>query len=107
MKLCWLPHSPARSSDTLVATHRQTWLTSQPVSPLAWRAIIRSSTATSEVALVVGRRLLRAEDLELYPLYVALAEGSLSETEFADWLRPHIKPDGARRVNERRARYAR
>lgn len=67
----------------------------------------RTAAVVCESFILLNGSVLHAEDLELYPLYVALAEGSLSEAEFAGWLRPHIKPDGARRVNERRARYAR
>jgi death-on-curing protein len=67
----------------------------------------RTAAVVCESFILLNGSVLHAEDLELYPLYVALDEGSLSDAEFADWLRQHIKPDGAKRVNERRARYAR
>ena len=51
--------------------------------------------------------VLDADDLDLYPRYVALAEGSLSEAEFATWLRERIRLGGNQRVNEERASYAR
>jgi death-on-curing protein len=43
----------------------------------------------------------------LYPHYVALAEGGLSEAEFASWLRVHIRLDDDKRVNEAAASYGR
>ena len=51
--------------------------------------------------------VLHAEDLERYPVYIALAEGSLPEGECAVWLRQHIKLEVRKRVNEPRSRRAR
>lgn len=67
----------------------------------------RTTAVVCESFVLLNGSILHAEDLELYPLNIALAEGSLSEAEFASWLRARIKPDGARRVNEPRASYAR
>jgi death-on-curing protein len=50
---------------------------------------------------------LVASDEDKYVAMIALAEGSLSEAEFATWLRQHIRLGGRKRVNEPRARYAR
>jgi death on curing protein len=67
----------------------------------------RTAAVACETFIVLNGGVLDAEDLELYPRYVALAEGSMPETEFAEWLRQHIKLDVNKRVNEPRARYAR
>lgn len=67
----------------------------------------RTAAVACEVFIMLNSAALHADDLELYPLYVALAEGSLSEAEFASWLREHISLDDNKRVNEPRARYAR
>lgn len=57
--------------------------------------------------IVLSGGTLDADDIALYPQYLALAEGSLSEAEFAAWLRQHIRTDAKKQVNEPRARYAR
>ena len=44
-----------------------------------------------------------ADTLALYPAYIALAEGSLAEADFAAWLRRHLRTGYARGVNEPRA----
>jgi death-on-curing protein len=67
----------------------------------------RTAAVACETFIMLNGAVLLADDLELYPRYVALAEGSLSETEFASWLREHIRLDGKKQVNESRARYAR
>jgi len=49
---------------------------------------------------------LDADDVALYPIYIGLAEGSLGESEFADWIRQHLAPkDNA--VQESTAGYQR
>lgn len=67
----------------------------------------RTGAVACEVFILLNGGTLDADDLELYPCYAALAEGSLSEAEFATWLRQHIRLGGNKRVNEPRARYAR
>lgn len=67
----------------------------------------RTAAVACEAFIMLNGAILQADDLELYPLYLALAEGSLSEAEFADWLRQHISLDARKRVNEPRARYTR
>jgi len=66
-----------------------------------------TSAVACETFIMLNGGVLDAEDLELYPRYVALAEGSLSESEFAAWLREHIKLNDTKQVNEPRQRYAR
>lgn len=67
----------------------------------------RTAAVVCETFIMLNGAALTAEDLDLYPRYVALAEGSLAEAGFAHWLRRHISLDGNKRVNEPRARYAR
>ena len=67
----------------------------------------RTAAVVCETFIMLNGGVLLADDLELYPRYLGLAEGSLSEAEFASWLRQHIKLDGGKRVNEPGAHYAR
>jgi death-on-curing protein len=46
--------------------------------------------------------VLEADNVELYPLYIALAEGKLCERDFAAWLRGHVKLKPGKRVQEPR-----
>mgnify|MGYP003466827566 CR=1 FL=1 len=50
---------------------------------------------------------LKASDEEKYIAMLGLAEGSLGETGFADWLRKHLALAPGNQVNEPRAAYAR
>jgi death on curing protein len=67
----------------------------------------RTAAVVCETFIMLNGGALDADDLDLYPRYLALAEGSLPEAEFATWLREHIKLDTKKSVNEPRARYAR
>ena len=67
----------------------------------------RTAHVCYRVFLALNGADLAASDEDKYVSMIALAEGSLSETEFATWLREHIKLDARKRVNEPRARYAR
>ena len=66
----------------------------------------RTAAVACEVFIMLNSAELDAEDHELYPLYLGLAEGSLDEASFAEWLRPRIvaRPQG--KVQEPSARYA-
>jgi death-on-curing protein len=67
----------------------------------------RTAAVACEVFIRLNSASLEATDLELYPVYLALAEGSLDEAGFAAWLRPriHAKPGG--KVQEPKASYRR
>ena len=65
----------------------------------------RTAAVACETFVELNGAELQADDLELYPVYIALAEGSLSEAQFAAWLRQRIVPKRARGVQEPRARY--
>lgn len=67
----------------------------------------RTAAVACETFIRLNSATLQADDLELYPLYLGLAEGSLDETEFADWLRKHLALAPGNRVNEAHASYAR
>ncbi len=67
----------------------------------------RTAHVCYRVFLALNDADLDASDEEKYVTMIALAEGSLSEAEFATWLRQHIRLGGNKRVNEPRARYAR
>lgn len=53
----------------------------------------RTAAVLCEVFIELNGGQLVADDLELYPQYIGLAEGSLDETEFARWLRERIVID--------------
>jgi len=65
----------------------------------------RTAAVCCEVFIRLNDATLDADDLELYPVYLALAEGSLEETAFAEWLRPRLVLSAADRVNEPKAAY--
>jgi death-on-curing protein len=67
----------------------------------------RTAAVICETFLLLNGATLQADDLELYPLYLALAEGALSESDFAAWLRQHITVDADKHVHEKHAPYAR
>ena len=62
----------------------------------------RTSAVACEVFIMLNGGVLEAEDHELYPQYLGLAEGMTSESEFADWLRPRIAIRHGHRVQEAR-----
>ena len=65
----------------------------------------RTAAVACEVFVMLNSAELNAEDHELYPLYLGLAEGSLDEAGFAEWLRSRIvaRPQG--KVQEQPVRY--
>lgn len=67
----------------------------------------RTAAVACETFIRLNSGALQADDLELYPVYLALAEGSLAEDELAAWLRAHLVLDTDGSVNEPRAAYAR
>jgi len=67
----------------------------------------RTAAVVCETFIVLNGAILHADNVELYPMYLGLAEGSLDEAEFAAWLRQHIRVAADKQVHEKRARYAR
>jgi death on curing protein len=65
----------------------------------------RSAAVACETFIELNGATLEAEDLDLFPIYLALAEGKLSESEFAAWLRPRIRPHKAGEVHEPKRAY--
>jgi len=65
----------------------------------------RTAAVACETFLELNGARLDAEDLELYPLYLALAEGKLSEREFAAWLRGRVHTRGRGEAHEPRPAY--
>lgn len=65
----------------------------------------RTAAVACETFIVLNGGRLDADDVALYPMYIALADGTLSEAEFATWLRRHLRlSKGA--VHESRTAYA-
>lgn len=52
----------------------------------------RTAAVVCETFIALNGASLHADNLELYPMYLALAEGSLDEVGFAGWLRQRIRP---------------
>lgn len=67
----------------------------------------RTAAVCCETFIRLNDATLAADDLSLYPIYIALAEGSLDEDGFAAWLRQQIVVAPGHRVSEPRATYAR
>jgi death on curing protein len=51
----------------------------------------RTAAVVCETFLELNGMSLEATDIELYPVFLSLAEGSLSESELAAWLTSHTK----------------
>ena len=60
----------------------------------------RTAAVSCETFIMLNGATLTASDLELFPIYLALAEGKLSEQEFATWLRGHLQSPKRNQVNE-------
>jgi death-on-curing protein len=67
----------------------------------------RTAHVCYRVFLALNDVEFTAGDEDKYVAMLALAEGSLAESEFASWLRQRIKRKPAKRVQEPKARYAR
>ena len=65
----------------------------------------RTAAVACELFLVLNQAALQASNIELYPVYLSLAEGSLSEAEFADWLRPRLRLAAGDAVHEPKQRH--
>ena len=65
----------------------------------------RTAAVACEVFIVLNGGSLDAEDHELYPQYLGLADGSIGEAEFAAWLRTRIRAKGGAAVHEAAAPY--
>ncbi len=65
----------------------------------------RTAAVACEVFIMLNDAVLAAEDHELYPMYLDLAEGGIDEGAFADWLRPRIRMTHTRQVQEERTPY--
>ncbi|HEX7029691.1 MAG TPA: type II toxin-antitoxin system death-on-curing family toxin [Gammaproteobacteria bacterium] len=66
----------------------------------------RTAAVCCETFLVLNGGTLTADDPELFPIYLALAEGKLREKDFAAWLREHIETGPRDEVHEARATYS-
>jgi death-on-curing protein len=67
----------------------------------------RTSAVACEVFIMLNGGLLEAEDHELYPHYLGLADGSINETEFAQWLCQRITAKQSGKLQEKYAIYSR
>ena len=67
----------------------------------------RTAHVCYRVFLALNDAQLEAGGEEKYAHMLALADGSLSETDFAGWLRPRLRLQAGSAVNEPKARYRR
>lgn len=67
----------------------------------------RTAAVTCATVIVLNGGELVADDIALYPLYIALSDGSLPEAELGIGLRKHVVPTTDVNVQETRTRYAR
>jgi len=65
----------------------------------------RTAAVACETFLELNAATLESEDLELYPVYLGLAEGKLSERDFAAWLRRCVRTRGRGEAHEPRPAY--
>lgn len=65
----------------------------------------RTAAVICETFLVLNGGRLQADDLELYPMYLGLAEGSLSEADCAGWLRQRLTLTSGLSVQEHPPHY--
>ena len=65
----------------------------------------RTAAVMCEVFIELNDGHLEADDIELYPQYIGLAEGSIAEAEFASWLRDRIVIDRPDELQETSAGY--
>ncbi len=64
----------------------------------------RTAAVACETFIMLNDGELEADNVELYPIYIALAEGTLKQKPFANWLRQHIRMKPGKRVQEPRTR---
>lgn len=60
----------------------------------------RTAAVACETFLMLNGMVLDVDDLTLYPVFIALADASLPEGDFATWLRPHLRFAGGHSVQE-------
>ena len=65
----------------------------------------RTAAVACETFLELNGATLEADDLELYPLYLELAEGKVDERNFAAWLRGRVRSRGRGEAHEPRPAY--
>ncbi len=52
----------------------------------------RTAAVVCEIFLELNAYVLVATDADLYPVFIGLADGTISEAELAEWLRGHSRP---------------
>jgi death-on-curing protein len=60
----------------------------------------RTAAVACETFIELNGTRLDAEDIDLFPRFLALAEGRLTAEELAGWLRAHIEPPTHNRIHE-------
>jgi death on curing protein len=66
----------------------------------------RTAAVLCELFIIVNGARLCATDQELLEVILALAEGTLSEEELAEWIRHHLKPVDTESIHEPASKYS-
>ena len=67
----------------------------------------RTAAVACETFIVLNGGDLIADDLALFPVFLAVAEGQMTVEEFATWLRAHITRASGTEIHEPRPAYKR
>jgi len=70
-----------------------------------WDGNKRTAAVCCETFIELNGTTVEANDAELFPQYLALAEGKLAEREFAVWLRERLRLAPRNEAHEPRRRY--
>lgn len=65
----------------------------------------RTAAVSCETFIILNDGELIADDVDLFPRFLALAEGNLPVEEFAQWLREHITTCHRDQIQEPKKRY--
>lgn len=65
----------------------------------------RTAAVACETFINLNDAILNAEDIDLFPRFLALAEGKLPLEDFTNWLRAHIRLSQKNRIQQPRRRY--
>jgi death-on-curing protein len=65
----------------------------------------RTAAVCCETFIELNGAMLEADDVALFPQYLALAAGTLPEREFAEWLRPRLQLARRNEAHEPRPAY--
>ena len=66
----------------------------------------RTAAVACETFIMLNAATLVATSADLYPQYLGLADGTITEAEFASWLREHLQLEPGHNIHEATVNYA-